>query len=181
MPPVNTRWAKRVTQPLMALVVAVCAVAIAACGSSSNKPPANSRAASAVAYSQCMRQHGVSNFPDPTTSGHGVGFSITPSMGINPRAPAFRAAQQSCRHLLPGGQPSARASAQAKAQLLRTSECMRAHGITDFPDPQTGSPPSGGNFSAVEGVPGAFLAIPNSINPRAPAFTHAAAACGFGP
>jgi hypothetical protein len=59
---------------------------------------------------------------------------------------------------------------------------MRAHGITDFPDPQTGSPPSDpAGYSAIMGVPGAFLAIPNSINPRSPAFTEAATACNFGP
>jgi hypothetical protein len=128
-----------------------------------------------------MRAHGVSKFPDPSRSGGGVHLAITPSSGINPQAPAFQAAQQSCQHLLPnGGQPSAQASAQAKAQLLRTSECMRAHGITDFPDPQTGLPPSSGNFSAVMGVDGAFLAIPRSINPQSPAFRQAAAACNFG-
>jgi hypothetical protein len=130
-----------------------------------------------------MRAHGVSNFPDPRTSGGGVDIAIGPSSRVNPQAPAFQAAQKSCQHLLPnGGQPSAQASAQAKAHLVRTSECMRAHGVTDFPDPQTGSPPSNpAGYSAVMGVPGAFLAIPNSINTRSPAFEQAAAACNFGP
>ena len=137
----------------------------------------------ALEFSKCMRAHGVSNFPDPSTSGGGVQLSITPSSGVNPRAPAFQAAQRSCQHLMPGGgQPSAQASAQAKAHLLRISECMRAHGITDFPDPQSGSPPSNPTgYSAVMGVPGAFLAIPSSINPQSPAFKQAAAACNFGP
>ncbi|MGH2887419.1 MAG: hypothetical protein ACRDPA_32760, partial [Solirubrobacteraceae bacterium] len=81
-----------------------------------------------------------------------------------------------------GGQPSAQASANAKAQLLRTSECMRAYGVTDFPDPQSGSPPSSpAGYSAIMGVPGAFLAIPSSINTQSPAFEQAAAACNFGP
>jgi hypothetical protein len=74
------------------------------------------------------------------------------------------------------------ASAQAKAQLLRMSECMRAHGITDFPDPQTGLPPSNpAGYSVVMGVNGAFLAIPRSIDPQWSAFEQAAAACNFGP
>lgn len=130
-----------------------------------------------------MRTHGVSNFPDPSTSGGGVQFSVGGSSGANPQAPAFQAAQRSCKHLLPnGGQPSAQASAQAKAHLLRISECMRAHGITDFPDPQTGSPPSNpAGYSAIMGINGAFLAIPNSINTQSPAFKQAAAACNFGP
>jgi hypothetical protein len=162
----------------------ICGALVAACGSSS-KPTtnaANGKYAGALAFSKCMRAHGVSNFPDPSTSGGGVQLSVTPSSGVNPKAPAFQAAQQSCQHLLPnGGQPSAQASAQAKARLLRISECMRAHGITDFPDPRTGSPPSNiAGYSAVMGVPGAFLAIPNSINPQSPAFRQAAAACNFG-
>jgi hypothetical protein len=170
--------------PRRIAVVIACGALIAACGSSS--PSTNNTAkgySQALAFSKCMRAHGVSNFPDPSTSGGGVQLAIGPSSGINPQAPAFRAAQQSCQHLLPnGGQPSAQASAQAKAQLLRTSECMRAHGITDFPDPQTGSPPSNPTgYSAVMGVDGAFLAIPSSINPRSPAFKQAAAVCNFGP
>ena len=170
--------------PRQIAVVIACGAVIAACGSSS---PSTENAAKgysqALAFSKCMRAHGVSNFPDPTTSGGGVQLSIGPSSGVNPQAPAFQAAQQSCKHLMPGGgQPSAQASAQAKAQLLRTSECMRAHGVTGFPDPQTGSPPSNPTgYSAVMGVNGAFLAIPSSINPQSPAFKQAAAACNFGP
>ncbi len=170
--------------PSRLAVVIVCGALIAACGSSSpsTRDPAKGYS-QALAFSKCMRSHGVSNFPDPSTSGGGVQLSISPSSGINTEAPAFQAAQQSCQHLLPGGgHPSAHATAQAKARLLRTSECMRAHGITDFPDPQTGSPPSNrAAYSAVMGIDGAFLAIPSSINPRSPAFEQAAAACNFGP
>jgi hypothetical protein len=59
---------------------------------------------------------------------------------------------------------------------------MRAHGISGFPDPRIGSPPSDrGRYSAVMDLDGAFLAIPNSINPQSPAFTQAAAACNLWP
>jgi hypothetical protein len=168
--------------PRQLAIVIACGALIAACGSSSASSDTK-RYSEALAFSKCMRTHGVVNFPDPGTSGGGVQFSIGSSSGINPQSPAFRAAQQSCHHLLPGGgQPSARASAQAKARLLATSECMRAHGITDFPDPRTGQPPSDlAGYSAIMGMNGAFLAIPKSINPRSPAFQQAAAACKFGP
>jgi hypothetical protein len=170
--------------PRRIAIVIACGALIAACGSS--RPSTKNTAkgySQALAFSKCMRAHGLSNFPDPQTLGGGIQLSITPRSGINPQAPAFQEAQQSCKHLLPnGGQPSAQASAQAKANLLRTSECMRAHGITDFPDPQTGSPPSNpAGYSAVMGVNGAFLAIPSSINPQSPAFKQAAATCNFGP
>jgi hypothetical protein len=177
--------------PKRIAVLIACGALIAACGSSSpsdtsssasTKDPANGHYSQALAFSKCMRAHGVTNFPDPSTSGGGVHVSISAGSGIDPQAPAFQAAQKSCQHLMPGGgQPSAQASAQAKAQLLQTAECMRAHGITDFPDPQTGSPPSAGNYSAVLGINGAFLAIPSSIDTKSPAFEQAAATCKFGP
>ena len=69
------------------IVVAVLALVAAACGSSppsagsgggpsdaggSGTPP------SVVAYSHCMRSHGVPNFPDPTNGGaSGPVFNIT--------------------------------------------------------------------------------------------------------
>jgi hypothetical protein len=59
---------------------------------------------------------------------------------------------------------------------------MRKHGISGFPDPTTGSPPSpGSGDSAVLGRGGFFLAIPNSVNMRSPAFKQASQACNFGP
>ncbi|HEY2435846.1 MAG TPA: hypothetical protein VGH93_01600, partial [Solirubrobacteraceae bacterium] len=95
----------------------------------------------------------------------------------------FRSAQTSCQRLLPGGGPSSGpASAQAHAQLLQISECMRRHGISSFPDPRPGSPPSSlGGYSAIIGHGGYLLAIPSSIDMRSPAFKQAATTCGFGP
>jgi hypothetical protein len=40
-----------------------------------------------------MRVHGITNFPDPTANGHGVGMNLN---GIDPNSPQFRAAQQAC-------------------------------------------------------------------------------------
>jgi hypothetical protein len=100
---------------------------------------------------------------------------------MNPFAPAFKAAQAACRKFMPGGTgPGGQPSAAAKAHLLQISECMRAHGITDFPDPTT-TPPSGpGSNSLVLGQGGVFLAVPNTANVRSPAFSSAAKACHFG-
>jgi hypothetical protein len=130
-----------------------------------------------------MRAHGLPNFPDPSRSGgHGIQLSAGPDSGVNPSAPAFRTAQKACQHLLPGGGPtSGHPSAQDKAQMLQVSQCMRAHGITDFPDPTTSQPSAGKGFSMAIGRNGVFLAVPDSINPHSPAFLRAAAACNFGP
>ena len=119
-----------------------------------------------------MRAHGVPNYPDPGASRE------VPIM----RSPAFQSAQKSCQHLLGDGVGSGPPSAQARAELLQISECMRRHGIAGFPDPRTGSPPSSlTGYSLILGTGGYFLAIPSSIAPSSPAFKQAASACRFGP
>jgi hypothetical protein len=161
----------------IALAALACGLAVAACGSSAKPKASAATGDPALRFAQCMRAHGVPNFPDPTPGG---GIQITPSSGVKPFSPAFRSAQASCHDLLPGGGPGAgHPSAQAKAQMLAISECMRRHGISEFPDPTLSAPTSPAGYSAVLGRDGVFLAIPNTINPRSPAFKQAAAACGF--
>lgn len=163
-----------------------CAVAIAACGSasptkSSSGLTGQGKFAGALAFARCMRSHAVPNFPDPKVTGNSIQI-LGSSSGINTQAPAFKSAQQSCKHRLPGGgSPSHHQIAQAKAQLLTISQCMRAHGISGFPDPTTSLPSSRADYNNIMGHNGVFLAIPNSIDVRSPAFEQAAAACNFGP
>jgi hypothetical protein len=44
-----------------------------------------------------MRSHGITNFPDPTIDGHGVGMNLS---GTDPNSSQFRAGQQACH--MPG-------------------------------------------------------------------------------
>lgn len=53
-------------------------------------------------FAACMRSHGLTNFPDPTTRG---GVNISLSGGISPSSPQFKSAQRACRPMLPGGGP----------------------------------------------------------------------------
>ena len=46
---------------------------------------------------RCMRAHGITNLPDPTVNGHGIGLQRG---GIDLNSPQFRAAQQACH--MPG-------------------------------------------------------------------------------
>jgi hypothetical protein len=94
----------------------------------------------AVAYSACVRAHGVPNFPDPKVSTNGnevkVAIGINPSISNNPH---FKSAQQACRKVLPGGGPGAgsgpQISPQEQSQYLKAAACVRSHGIPSFPDP----------------------------------------------
>jgi len=127
-----------------------------------------------------MRSHGVPSFPDP---GSGGGVQITPSSGINPFSPAFKAAQSQCDKLLPGGGPGARGapSEEAKQQMLAISECMRAHGVSGFPDPTLTPPVNPAADSIAMGRGGVFLVVPRTIDTASPVFQSAAKDCQFGP
>ncbi|MGD0809032.1 MAG: hypothetical protein ABSA91_04900 [Acidimicrobiales bacterium] len=52
----------------------------------------------ALKYSQCMRSHGVPDFPDPTESPNGIGIRLS---GIDPNSAQFRASQTACRAFSP--------------------------------------------------------------------------------
>jgi hypothetical protein len=56
-----------------------------------------------LAFSACMRSHGVPNFPDPDFSGGGVTIDAGAGGGPDPSSPQFQAAQKACGHFLPGG------------------------------------------------------------------------------
>jgi hypothetical protein len=50
-------------------------------------------------YSQCMRQHGISKFPDPIKDKSGVGIQIP--KGFDETSAAYKAAQNNCKSLKP--------------------------------------------------------------------------------
>ena len=125
-----------------------------------------------------MRANGLPKFPDP--SGGGGGFKIQLGSGVDPASPAFQAAQTRCSKLLPGGGPGRQhPTEQDITQMRQTSVCMRAHGITGFPDPTLTPPASPAGYSAVMDRGGVVIAIPDTIDPQSPAFVKAATACGF--
>jgi hypothetical protein len=81
-----------------------------------------------------MRSHGVPNFPDPAGTG-AIPKESLQQLGVS--ASRFQAAQAACAHLLPNGGsgPTSVHVAQVRANALRFSRCIRAHGVTNFPDP----------------------------------------------
>jgi hypothetical protein len=117
-----------------------------------------------------MRAHGVSGFPDPggsATSGISILGSSIPST-INIHAPAFRAALNLCMTALNAGHPRPTITASQKEAAVKFSQCMRAHGVSNYPDPQF--PPGGG--IEIGPPPG------SNVNMSAPAVAHAQNICG---
>ena len=90
--------------------------------------------AEAEAYSQCMRSHGVPNFPDPVlTPSGGYGYRTT---GIDPHSAAFQEALQACKALPSPWQSTGQQLSPAQQQAwLNWAKCIRAHGLPNFPDP----------------------------------------------
>jgi len=56
----------------------------------------------ALAHAQCMREHGLEKFPDPTfDESGGAQIRIGPGTGLDPDDPKFQAAEKACRDELP--------------------------------------------------------------------------------
>jgi hypothetical protein len=55
--------------------------------------------------------------------------------GITFAGPALRTAQTACAEYLPPKGPPSALSANQKAAALANAECMRKHGVPNFPDP----------------------------------------------
>jgi hypothetical protein len=127
---------------------------LAGCGGSSHRTPsASARNQSTLAFSECVRADGVTDFPDPglRLSGSfnsiaGIEFPAT----ISPSSPAFEAAQTACAKLLPGGGPGAQQPPAGFIERMReVSVCMRERGVTGFPDPTFAMPSNPAGYSMV--------------------------------
>jgi hypothetical protein len=129
----------------LALLAAACSSGgLSSGGSLDAGGLANSRL---VAYSQCMRSHGMPNFPDPTG---GVPPKVTAQeLGVS--SSQLQAAQRACQRLLPATGASLTASSLQRCYLagvcpqalvrqavnagLQFARCMRSHGVPNWPDP----------------------------------------------
>ncbi|MGO9900782.1 MAG: hypothetical protein ACLP0J_14075 [Solirubrobacteraceae bacterium] len=166
---------------LGALLAAGCAVVLAACGSTRSTGYHNSRYPYGapnvpISMSKCMRANGVPNFPDPREgpNGGGVGWpgggpvmissDVLLIMGQQLAGPVVASAAKTCQeYMAPSGPPPV-VSESERVAAIANAECMRKHGVPNFPDPTF----SGGRFNA--GLAG--------VDPQSPAFKQAAAACG---
>ena len=147
---------------LLAVAVAAVAGVTTACSSSSTSSPAHAAghaarsASSSLAFSACMRSHGVHNFPDPSAGSNGQQVTIQQGSGIDPNSPAFQAAQRSCQSLLPAGKTAGGGSVSPaeRARILRYAACIRTHGVPNYPDPTfNGNAIDFGNLSGFADLP----------------------------
>lgn len=135
----------------IALVTAITGVALlaAACGGASSSSTAgSSQYTKALAYAQCMRSHGVSNFPDPNSDGQ---FPPLQEGRNGVTQQTVGSAQNACRSLQQGGGTGNAQEQQSNlARALNFSKCMRAHGVPNYPDPATANGGIGYNLSGID-------------------------------
>jgi hypothetical protein len=148
-PPAARTAAAIIATAALALLAAACSgspSSTAAGGSPNAGDSANSP--SQVSYSNCMRSHGVPNYPDPSDGqlpkGGAQAFGVSSSV--------FSAAQSACQHLLPNAGSFQEQASQCTLagdcppalvqQMMATdrkfAQCMRSHGVPNWPDPTTG-------------------------------------------
>jgi hypothetical protein len=148
----------------LVVALAIAAAVNAGCGGGDNTPNATaSDSANAVKFSQCMREHGISDFPDPDSQGR-MQINVTPGSDLDPNKPQFKAAQKACAKYQEraGGHFDKAQQQRMQQAALNYARCMRAHGV-NFPDPQF----SGGKVTM--GGPG--------LNPNDPNFRSANQTC----
>ena len=87
----------------------------------------------AVKFAECMRANGVPNFPDPDPKGE---FNF----GVDVTVEVWTKAVDACKALKPPGALSAKRTPKEQSASLRFAQCVREHGVKDFPDPVNGEP-----------------------------------------
>jgi hypothetical protein len=83
-----------------------------------------------LAFSQCMRDNGIEDFPD--VGGGGRGVRLGPEIAEDPD---FEPAMETCREMLPDGAGQGGRSDFDEETALAFAQCMRENGVEDFPDP----------------------------------------------
>lgn len=101
---------------------------------SASTSPSLSPEEGALKFAQCMRRHGV-DMPDPKINGGKIDIQVK-AKGV-PRA-KLDTAQKACQQFLAaGGKGPLKQDPQARAEMLKFTQCMRQHGI-NLPDPKPG-------------------------------------------
>jgi hypothetical protein len=87
-----------------------------------------------------MRSHSVPNFPDPQPGATNAKFPSAQELGVS--SSQYQAAENNCQHLLPAGIDDQFPPAEVPLLLsgmTKFSQCMRSHGVPNWPDPTTDS------------------------------------------
>jgi hypothetical protein len=123
----------------------------------------NENATKAVKFAECMRDNGLSEFPDPNAAGDQE--FVDGMKRLDQSSAAWKQAIGACKALRPPGLLGGKATSQEMRQRLEFAQCMRDNGVKDFPDPIRDGPlidttriPSAAGRGALD-IPGFQAAI----------------------
>jgi len=165
-----------------ALTAALAGTALlaAACGGSTagtNTFAPGATYAQTLAFAKCMRATGVPNFPDPDRQGN---FDNATIQALQSNGSQERAALLQCRSVLPNAgtgltvEQIQAGHEQYLREAVQAARCMRAHGITNFPDPAGMTQASGVNWQPD------ISAIQAGLSTSTPSYEAAFLACNSG-
>jgi hypothetical protein len=139
----------RLRPTLLVIAAVLTATTLTACGSGSPRTATTGASAGpthaqiqqfqsdAVKFTDCMRSHGIANFPDAPTQNN-PDSGRTWKNAFQNKSPAFGSAATACQHFMPQSGAHSESSAPSHRQvaaMLSFARCMRTHGFTQFPDP----------------------------------------------
>ena len=104
----------------------------------------------------CYRAHGDRSFPDPVYDPRDGRWHFAASPGSAPLS-----TQQACQRLFPQASASPPIPQAKFQQLVKFAECMRQHGVPNWPDPD----------------PDGSFGLPPSLQTKTPDDGRASAAC----
>jgi len=165
------------------LLLTMVGLGLAACGSNdqpsksvaelpaSSSDPSTAPSAdkgNPVAYAQCMRSNGITNFPDPDQNGAIKVQGGGKSGGVDPGSSQFKAAADKCKQYMGTGIDPNKGNQQtdpwSNDKKLAYAKCMRQNGLSNFPDPD-----QDGRFPRIGSG--------KQIDPESPEFKKADKAC----
>jgi hypothetical protein len=143
---------------LMSVAVLAASTGLAACGGGS---PAATQGggtpdAATGAIVACYRAHGDPSFPDSVYDPSDGRWHFAVSPGSAPAS-----TQQACQHLFPSDNSSPPVPQAQFQKLVRLAECLRQHGVPNWPDPD----------------PDGAFGLPPALQTKTHAYVGAAQAC----
>lgn len=167
--------------------------AVAACGGSSPSTGSSTtpriNASQQLKMAQCVRAHGVPKFPDSPHGGpnqiqssqnkSGGGSVVVDGVNLGVSPQTLQTAMLACQKYAPQGPPISGAQlAKIRQGAIRMAECMRSHGVPNFPDPQISTGPDGKGIAVrIGGPPGSNGSAGGGLDPHSPAFQKAQKTC----
>jgi hypothetical protein len=130
---------------------------LAACGGSAASTQGDGTPdASTAAIVSCYRAHGDPSFPAPVYDPSDGRWHFAVSPGTAPAS-----TRQACQHLFPTANASPAVPQAQFQQLVRLAECLRQHGVPNWPDPD----------------PDGAFGLPPALQTKTQAYEGAAQAC----